>query len=93
MNLSELLASLDRFDDEHTIYISADGKPCADSAVDVAEPPDDDSAPFDGMRELMDVWHARETLDGCRSLLASAGSVTDHALCVQRFLEYLTNDA
>ena len=93
MNLSELLAGLDRFDDEQTIYVSTTGDPCAESAVNVAEPPDDDSVPFDGMRELMDVWHARETFDGCRSLLAAAGSSADHAACVARFLEYLTNDA
>jgi hypothetical protein len=93
MNLSELLAGLDRFDDEHTIYISVDREPCADSAVDVAEPPADDSVAFDGMHELMGVWHAREAFDGCRSLLSAAGSATDHAACVERFLEYLTHDA
>ena len=93
MNLSELLARLDDFDDEHTIYISASDAPHAASSVDVAENPDDGSVPFDGMRELMDVWHARDTFNGCRSLLAADGSGTDHAACVHRFLTYLENDA
>ena len=93
MNLSELLASLGDFDDEHTIYISTADAVRAESVVNVAENPDDGTVPFGEMRELMDVWHARETFDGCRTLLASSGADTDHAACVQRFLAYLDNDA
>ena len=93
MNFSELLANINGQDENHTIYVCSAGPIRPESKVSVAENPDDGSVPFDGMRELMDVWHARDTFNGCRSLLASTGSTNDHAACVQRFLLFIENDA
>ena len=93
MNLTELLTQLDMFDSEQTIYVDEGAPLSATVAVSVAEAPEDDSIPFNGMRELIDVWHARESFDGCRKLLQADGVNPTHDDCVQRYLQFLENDA
>jgi hypothetical protein len=93
MTLTDLLDRLATFDDDQTVYVDAAAplSPTIDACV--SDPPDELDALPDGKRELMDVWHARDVLAGCRKLLDDSGDSTSHEDCVRRFLRYLDTDA
>jgi hypothetical protein len=45
------------------------------------------------MRELIDVWHAREILNGVSTLNPELKDKTAEGKLIDRFIEYLRNDA
>lgn len=95
MTLRELLHKLDDLDDDATIF-AGESPLTLSSRVVVAIPDQDEngSAEADGCHEVMDVWHARETIQGLSQLLRSqlGRNATPDEL-EQRFMLYLKNDA
>lgn len=66
MKLIDILKHLESFDEEQTIFLDRSGKLSSESQGVVVWMPDDDSTPGKavGMKCFLDVWYAKEVIDG-----------------------------
>ena len=90
MELQELICSLNTFDANLTVFV-AQSELSAQSDVALVDL-DTDAEP-DGMRELIDVWHARDIVDGISNLSPELRNPNATDQLVARFVQYLENDA
>jgi hypothetical protein len=92
MKLRELIASLDRLNDDSAIYAMPPWT--YDSAAIVAEESEDESVPVEaraqGFEYFLEVWLAKEFLEGWIETLEHAPSLEE--IC-ERLIGYAIDDA
>jgi hypothetical protein len=96
MTLRDALQRLDALDGEDALYMRASEQLSLDSEVTVVAFSEDESTTTvpPGMKLLMDVGHAAETMKGLEQLLRhQLGRWPDQQELLERFMTYLKNDA
>jgi len=90
MTLGQLIRSIATIEDELTIFVGhgeiTEHSEIALVDLDTGQEPNE-------MRELIDVWHAREILNGVSTLNPELKDKTAEGKLIDRFIEYLRNDA
>ncbi|MCM2375255.1 hypothetical protein [Aporhodopirellula aestuarii] len=90
MNLRHFVQTIATHDDELTIFVAV-GQLSETSEIALVNL--DENEEPDGMTELIDVWHAREILSGVSNLDSSLRAPDAEERLVNRFIEYMHNDA
>lgn len=71
MTLEEIVKQLKSFDDDQTIFLDPEGQLSGSTRGVVVWVPDDDSPPSEaaGLKCFLDIWHAKEVIEGKASHL------------------------
>ena len=94
MNLQEAVDRLDSFDRDAHIFASPERPLTSETAVFVGHFDDDDEPPEEaqGLREFLDVWHAKDMLKGKARLLNIEHPMSPEQK-IELFLSVVANDA
>lgn len=93
MTFRDVIEQLSSFDDEQTIFLDRQAELCADTPAVVAWIPEDDSHPDEanGLSVFLDIWHAREIIEGKARLAKLSQPSTTQKLDL--LIEYAKKDA
>lgn len=93
MKFIDIVRQLESFDEEQTIFLDRSSELSSESFGAVVWMPDDDSTPNDaqGMKCFLDVWHAKEVIDGKARLRGIANPSDDKK--VEMLIEYARTGA
>ncbi|MBB3210704.1 hypothetical protein FHS27_006552 [Rhodopirellula rubra] len=90
MNLQHFIQTIATHDSDLTIFVAA-GELTGSSEISLVNLDENDEP--DGMRELVDVWHALEILNGVSNLDPTLRTPGASERLLKRFIEYMHNDA
>lgn len=93
MTFREVIEKISSFDDEQTIFLDRQTELCADTPAVVAWISEDESHPDEanGLSVFLDIWHAREVIEGKARLAKLSKPSTAQKLNL--LIEYAKKDA